>query len=229
MNVVEKEGKTVDLAIASALEELGISEDQAEIEIIRKEGLFKSAYVRVTVKRDKWDEALDFTNELLLKMNLNTKAELVKNGREAVINLKGEDNGIAIGYRGEALDAIQYLVSLYANKSGGEFRKVVVDAENYREKRVATLESLAIRLADKAVKTGRAVEVEPMNPYERKVFHTVLAENQNVQTESEGEEPNRYVVIKPVRTSQSKEYLNDFSRKGVGKLKTYGAPKKKYF
>jgi len=227
MTVLEKEGKTVEAAIAEALKELNKSENEVDIEILRKEGLFKTACVRVTVKPDKEEKALEFVQGLLGKMNLNSKAELIRSDEGAFVNITGEDNGIAIGYRGEVLDAIQYLTVLSSCKSGSNYYKVTVDAENYRNKRVATLTSLAERLADKAVRSGRAVEVEPMNPYERKVFHTALSDNENVKTESEGEEPNRYVVITPIRSSKDND-IKDFSRKGLGKVKSFGA-KKKFF
>lgn len=228
MIVIEKEGKSVEAAVSLALEELNLSENEVNVEIVRKEGLFKTALVRVSPLKSKTDKAFDFVNEMLKLMKLNTKAELVANGEEMVINLVGEDNGIAIGYRGEALDAMQYLAMLAANKDGNEYFKVIVDAENYRYKRMLTLQNLAERLADKAIKSGRIVEVEPMNPYERKVFHTALSDNPNVKTESEGVEPNRYVVIIPVSNKQESVEKSDFAQRGIGKVKSFGAKRRKF-
>lgn len=226
MIVIEKEGKTTDAAIEAALGELNLTKEEVDIEILRQEGLFKTACVRVSVKQGKKEKALLYVNDLLKLMKLNSEATLYEEGDKAIINLSGEDNGIAIGYRGEVLDAIQYLTVLAISRSGGDYFKVTVDAENYRNKRVQTLINLAGRLANKAVKTGRVVEVEPMNPYERKVFHTALSDNPDVKTESEGDEPNRYVVITPVNTRLGA--LDDFSRKGMGKLRSFGA-KRKFF
>lgn len=226
MIVIEKEGKTTDAAIEAALGELNLTKEEVDIEILRQEGLFKTACVRVSVKQGKKEKALLYVNDLLKLMKLNSEATLYEEGGKAIINLSGEDNGIAIGYRGEVLDAIQYLTVLAISRSGGDYFKVTVDAENYRNKRVQTLINLAGRLANKAVKTGRVVEVEPMNPYERKVFHTALSDNPDVKTESEGDEPNRYVVITPVNTRLGA--LDDFSRKGMGKLRSFGA-KRKFF
>lgn len=225
MIVIEKEGKTTDAAIEAALGELNLTKEEVDIEILRQEGLFKTACVRVSVKQGKKEKALLYVNDLLKLMKLNSEATLYEESGKAIINLSGEDNGIAIGYRGEVLDAIQYLTVLAISRSGGDYFKVTVDAENYRNKRVQTLINLAGRLANKAVKTGRVVEVEPMNPYERKVFHTALSDNPDVKTESEGDEPNRYVVITPVNRSGA---LDDFSRKGMGKLRSFGA-KRKFF
>jgi spoIIIJ-associated protein len=218
---IEKEAKTTEAAITEALKELGKSKDQVKIEVFRKEGLFKTACVRVTEIKNKGEIAEEFVNELLEKMGINSEAYLDKSDGTIKINITGPDNGIVIGYRGEVLDAIQYLTALYAGKNSKDGVKVSIDAENYRDK---TLINLAQRLADKAIRTGRSVEVEPMNPYERKVFHTALSDNGRVTTESEGEEPMRYVVIKPVK----EDIFRDFSKKGVGKIKTYGV-KKKYF
>lgn len=226
MIVIEKEGKTTDAAIEAALGELNLTKEEVDIGILRQEGLFKTACVRVSVKQGKKEKALLYVNDLLKLMKLNSEATLYEESGKAIINLSGEDNGIAIGYRGEVLDAIQYLTVLAISRSGGDYFKVTVDAENYRSKRVQTLVNLAGRLANKAVKTGRVVEVEPMNPYERKVFHTALSDNPDVKTESEGDEPNRYVVITPVNTRSGA--LDDFSRKGMGKLRSFGA-KRKFF
>ena len=100
-----------------------------------------------------------------------------------------------IGKRGQTLDAIQYLTNLAVNKNSEKYMKVVVNAENYREKRENTLEQLAIRLAGKVYKSKKSVRLEPMNPYERKVIHTTLQDDSRVTTKSEGEEPYRRVII----------------------------------
>ena len=116
----------------------------------------------------------------------------------AHLSLEGADLGVIIGRRGETLDALQYLASFATNarRSGGYYR-VVLDIGNYREKREETLKNLAERLAEKAVKYGKKFSLEPMNPFERKVIHSALADNEEVKTESQGVEPNRYVVIVP--------------------------------
>lgn len=228
MIVIEKEGKTVEAALEAALTELNLTANDVEVEVLRKEGLFKSACIRVTAKAGLEDKALAFVEELIAKMNLTTKAELITVEDAPVINLVGEDNGIAIGYRGEVLDAIQYLTILAINKGSEEYTKIVVDAENYRNKRKQTLENLAERLADKAIRSGKTIEVEPMNPYERKVFHTALSDNPEVTTESEGEEPNRYILIRPVNKDNSFVPQSDFNRKGVGKLRSFGEKKRKF-
>ena len=111
------------------------------------------------------------------------------------IHMIGDTLGILIGRRGETLDALQYLTSLQVNKGREGYIRVTLDTENYRAKREDSLRRLAQRMANRAQKTGRRVVLEPMNPYERRVLHTALQNHPAVTTHSEGEEPNRRVVI----------------------------------
>ncbi len=111
------------------------------------------------------------------------------------VDMMGDAQGILIGRRGETLDALQYLTSLQVNKGREEYTRVTLDSENYRAKREEALIRLANRMANRAQKTGRKVSMEPMNPYERRILHSALQDNPHVTTHSEGEEPNRHVVI----------------------------------
>ena len=111
------------------------------------------------------------------------------------VQMTGDTLGILIGRRGETLDALQYLTSLKVNRGQEGYTRVTLDTENYRAKREETLIRLANRMANHAVKTGRKVSIEPMNPYERRIIHSALQQNEAVDTHSEGEEPNRHVVI----------------------------------
>ncbi len=112
-----------------------------------------------------------------------------------LVNMQGDTLGILIGRRGETLDALQYLTSLLVNKGSEQYIRVTLDTENYRAKREEALTRLANRMANRAIKTGRKVVLEPMNPYERRILHSALQANEAVTTHSEGEEPNRHVVI----------------------------------
>ncbi|MBE5801475.1 MAG: protein jag [Clostridiales bacterium] len=111
------------------------------------------------------------------------------------VDMHGDTLGILIGRRGETLDALQYLTSLYVNRGQENYVRVTLDTENYRAKREEALTRLANRMANRAVKTGRKVVMEPMNPYERRILHSALQGNDAVTTHSEGDEPNRHVVI----------------------------------
>jgi spoIIIJ-associated protein len=139
--------------------------------------------------------ALDFLREVTSKMGLELSIKAMANEECLYLEIAGKDSGTIIGKRGQTLDSIQYLTSLVVNKDKEKYIRVIVDAENYREKREKTLSQLANRLADKVQRTGKSVRLEPMNPYERKVIHATLQKNSAVTTRSEGEEPYRRVMI----------------------------------
>lgn len=234
MDYVEKKASSVEKAIDLALSELGISREEAEIEILSEGKLLSKAVVRVcrrgteinvapqideelvqeaknkTVKsKAKTEEAAqrayEFVKGLISTMNLSCEAELIYNGDDITINVTGKDSSALIGYRGDTLDAVQYLTLLVANKGESGFIRVVVDAENYRNKRAQTLATLAVNLAEKAERLGRRIELEPMNPFERRAIHAALSDSEKAHTESSGEEPNRYVVIIPVNETPNAE------------------------
>lgn len=203
MKTLEVTAKTVDEAIANGIKELGVSRDKVEIEILDKgtRGIFgfgaKPASVKLTAKNDYIGSAKKFLEDILNQMGVESKIDIVEEGSVIKINLSGPNMGILIGYRGETLDSIQYLVSLVINKESKEeeYKRVILDTENYRKKREETLIRLANKLAYKVKKYNRSVSLEPMNPYERRVIHAALQDNQYVTTHSEGEEPYRKVVI----------------------------------
>lgn len=134
------------------------------------------------------------------------------------IDLSGEEMGILIGKRGQTLDSIQYLISLVVNKQSDNYIKVKVDTENYRQRRRETLENLAVNISHKVKRTKRPVILEPMNPYERRIIHSVLQGDKFVETHSEGDEPYRKVVV-----TLKKEYrdYNNGSRSGRGRYSSY--------
>lgn len=251
MAFVEKTGKSVEEAIADALKELNVTEEQAVIEVLEegKKGFFgfgrKDARVRVTIKEETVVEEVEITEtivtvneekaeelpvvkdepaaaeapaaepkkavvneeavikakEFLQKIFAAMKIEVVmekfinKNDGSVTFKLHGDDMGILIGKHGQTLDSLQYLTNLVANKNSLERVRVIIDVEDYRERRVETLTRLASRLADKVKRSGERVALEPMNPHERKIIHMALQNDRRVTTLSEGEEPYRHVVI----------------------------------
>ena len=201
---IEVKGKTVDEAIFNGLDQLGLSIDQVNVEILHEGskgifGLGKSAQVRLTEKDSPAKDAENFLNTLFEKMHVGATANATE-GEEAIkINIEGDSTGILIGRRGETLDALQYLTSLVVNRDREEYTRVSLDTENYRKKREETLIRLANRIAAKVAKTGRKVVMEPMNPYERRILHSALQGNPKVETVSEGEEPYRRVIVKKKR------------------------------
>ena len=194
---IETQASSVDLAVEKALVELGVSKDKVDVEVISKGGLFSKAKVRVTVKDSIADKMAEFFNGTLSRMGLSSRASVEDKNGTLYITITGDDSGVAIGYRGEALDAFQYLALSFLNEQKCDFKKVVVDCENYREKRRETLSALALKLAQKALRLQRKIALEPMNPFERRIIHSALADSDIADTESEGEEPNRYIVIIP--------------------------------
>lgn len=140
-----------------------------------------------------------FLSELLKKMNISGKVLAAETEDGIRLNIEAGSDGLIIGRRGETLDSLQYLVSLYANKDrkGDDYVRITLDTEGYRARREETLRRLARRSALQVRSTGRAISMDPMNPYERRVLHSALSGFKGVDTHSEGEEPNRRVVITP--------------------------------
>lgn len=143
-----------------------------------------------------------FLQTVLEKMGLNScVVEMSEQDDALALNITGEDASVAIGYRGETLDALQYLCSLLLNGKNDGFRRVTLDAEGYRSKREKTLQRLASNLEQKVKRTGREEKLEPMNPYERRVIHTALQHSKYVTTQSEGQGAQRHVVVSPKEQS----------------------------
>jgi spoIIIJ-associated protein len=141
-------------------------------------------------------KAQRFLMEVTRLMGVNVSVEAFTDEEGNVrVDMQGDTLGILIGRRGETLDALQYLTSLNVNRGQEAYTRVTIDTENYRAKREEALTRLANRMANRAVKTGRKVVLEPMNPYERRILHSALQLNEAVTTHSEGDEPNRHVVI----------------------------------
>lgn len=147
------------------------------------------------------DEAIIAAKEFLQKIFDAMKIEVAvekfinKNDGSITFKLHGDDMGILIGKHGQTLDSLQYLTNLVANKNSNERVRVIIDVEDYRDRRIETLTRLANRLADKVKRTGERVALEPMNPHERKIIHMALQSDRKVTTLSEGDDPYRHVVI----------------------------------
>ena len=140
--------------------------------------------------------AREFLGELTKLMGVDVTIDMGTDAEGNVYGfMQGDTLGILIGRRGETLDALQYLTSLKVNRGRDSYTRVTLDTENYRAKREDTLIRLANRMANRALRTGRKVSLEPMNPYERRIIHFALQQNEGVTTHSEGDEPNRHVVI----------------------------------
>lgn len=210
MKTLEIAGKTVDDAIEKALLELKTDRDGIDIEIIEKgnKGFLnffgaKQAKIKVICKKNFSKESNDFLQKILKAMDIEAEVCIREVKDNLHIELKGESMGVLIGYRGETLDALQYLVSLAINKGiEGGYKRVILDTEGYRIKREETLIRLSDKLAKRVKLYGKTVKLEPMNPYERRIIHSRLQNNHYVKTYSEGEEPYRRVVIELKKDSR---------------------------
>ncbi|MGB9839135.1 RNA-binding cell elongation regulator Jag/EloR [Thermovenabulum sp.] len=201
MKEIEKQGKTVEEAVECALRELGAKREEVEITVLEEgsRGLFgilsKQARVRVRLKERPEEKAVKFLKGLLIRLDLYAEIETEKIEDFFKINVKGRGLGVIIGKHGETLNSLQYLVNLVANKGWHEYIKIVIDVENYREKRERALVELAVKMAKRVKETKKSIKLEPMPPYERKIIHKTLQNDPRVKTHSEGEEPYRRVVI----------------------------------
>ena len=220
MESIEVYGKTIEEAVESGASQLGVSLEEVEVEVLEEpttKGLiFKKvtqAKVRVTKKLSDAQRAVNFLEGLFDLINVHATTEIVRDDDKICINLTATNSSFLIGYRGEVLDALQSLASAVANIGREDYKRLVVDCEDYRAKREETLVQLANRLAEKAVRTGRKINLEPMIPFERRVIHTALVDNQEVKTESEGKEPNRYVVIVPNEIRDERPIFADRDRR----------------
>ncbi|MFC4558484.1 RNA-binding cell elongation regulator Jag/EloR [Virgibacillus kekensis] len=204
MREITASGQTVEIAVQSALEQLNTTRDQVEVDVIDegKKGILgvfgsKPAIVKVSIAKNPVEDAEKFLKDITEKMNVPAKVSSNWEGNHVTFELSGEKIALLIGKRGQTLNAIQYLVHLVLNKDSEKFYSVTVDAEGYRGRRKETLESLAMKMADKAVRLNKKVALDPMPAFERKIIHNALQGNKNVTTYSDGVEPHRHIVINP--------------------------------
>ena len=203
MEFVEFSAKTVNDAIIEACQKFTVASDKLEYEVLEEgsSGFLgigsKPAVIRARVKSSVADTAKEFLNSVFEAMNMIVVSDVKydEDERTMDIELSGDEMGVLIGKRGQTLDSLQYLVSLVVNKDTEDYIRVKVDTENYRPRRKETLENLAKNISFKVKRTKRAVSLEPMNPYERRIIHSALQNDKYVTTHSEGNDPYRHVVV----------------------------------
>ena len=203
MEYIEVKGKTVDDAVTEALVQLGTTSDQIEYEVVDKgsSGFLgfnsKPAIIKVRKKFSLEDQVKDFLSQVFKAMDLEVEiiTKLDEENKVMDVEFKGPEMGVLIGKRGQTLDSLQYLTNLAVNKQSDSYVKVKLDTGDYRRRRKETLENLAKNVAYKVRRSRRTVSLEPMNPFERRVIHSTLQNDKYVETHSEGEEPNRHVVV----------------------------------
>jgi spoIIIJ-associated protein len=222
---VEATGETVGEAKWAALRELeklqpGIDKSAVKFQVVSEgeRGLLGVGYAPARVvasvdaeavvepapaepvdESEQASEVRDVVERILEAIGVQARIEIVETDETVTATIVGRELGLAIGKHGQTIDAIQYLANAVVWRGRGDERKaVVVDAAGYRARREATLDALAKRSAERAISSGRSVELDPMTAVERKVVHLALKETDGVVTRSEGTEPNRFVVIDPV-------------------------------
>jgi len=225
--VVESIGKTYDEALKNGLEQLGLTEEQVNIEIVKDATQAKKSFFSILEPRqvklliteknsNKHEEAkkekqiveLDentvnaakqkidvFLKEYFEAMGVSLQSESKYENGYIFVTITGDSSGLIIGHRGETLEALQVLLTAVLNKNSDQRIRIIIDSENYREKRTNSLKGLALKEADLVVKKKKNFTFEPMTAFERKAIHTALQNHSKVTTYSVGEEPYRKVVI----------------------------------
>ena len=187
--IVEKSVKPAKPVEAEEVKETEETEEEQDTE----------PYVTIDRNDELFITSKNFLKQMIEDMGIDCDIESRTEGNMIKFNImcsEESDIGIIIGKRGETLDSLQYIVNLVTNRNSDTYIRVILDCNQYRSKRERSLQKLARRLADKAVQTGRDIKLEPMNPYERRIIHTYLQNDEKVNTFSQGNEPNRRVIIK---------------------------------
>ena len=211
MSMIEVEGKTVDEAIQKACEQLGLSPEQLEVEVLSDGsnkifGIIGGAKVRIkaTVKEHPSapdaQKAQEVLENILQRFGFETSIEVLEDDDCVTLNIKGDGSGILIGRKGQTLDALQYVVNKIVHRSPNVTKQVIVDTEGYREKRKETLIDLAKRLSEQAKTREGPVSTSPLNPFERRIIHLAIQDDDELTTQSTGEGIYRSVVISPKKT-----------------------------
>ena len=192
------EGKTIEELKEKALVELKTTEEDLIINVLEEKTslLKKSAKIEVITINDILNYTKEIISEILKLMNIDVKFEIRRREKTISIKLFSDNNSILIGKNGRTISALQTIVRQIISKEINEKISIVLDVENYKEKRVKNIEYLAKKTAREVAKTKIEATMDSMNSYERRIVHSVLADDKYVYTESIGEEPNRCVVIK---------------------------------
>lgn len=217
MKSIETQGKTVDQAIEIGLYKLGLTRDDVKIDILEQAGLFNKARVRLSINTTSPEEAVvkELIEKMISLMGLELDVYVEEREHDFFVNVTGADAALFIGKRGDSIEEFQTIVNNIYNKgkSRDESKRVTVDSNNYIEKRQETLTNLAKRTAGKVIRDHKEFKFEAMNSYERRIIHSALADHDKVITESYGNEPNRYVVVKlktNIARSRNQDDIKDY-------------------
>jgi spoIIIJ-associated protein len=205
MSSIEIEAKTTEEAIKKACAHFHLTEEKLDIEVLesRSTGIFglvgnRKAKIRVKVKED---SAIAVAQETLSKitslMSMDTRISAEKKGDDIVLNIEGNNTGILIGHKGRTLEALEFIVNKALNKATEKKMRVIVDTENYRQRKEESLKRLALKMGEQAKRTQKTVTINSVNPHDRRIIHLALKGDNQVQTKSDGEGLFKRVHIIP--------------------------------
>jgi spoIIIJ-associated protein len=193
------EGKTKEEAIEKALTELKVDEKNLIVNVLEEKNTLLKKIVKIEVIN--YNDLVDFIKENIIEitkmMGLTTNLEVRRRDDNITIKIFSDHNAVLIGKNGSTIEALQTIIRQIVHNETKEFIGVILDVENYKEKRVKNLEYLAKKIAREVKETKVETKLDSMNSYERRIIHSTLSDNKYVYTESVGEEPNRCVVVKP--------------------------------
>ena len=199
MKTYTYEGKNYEEALSKAINELNTEEDNIVTNILEsKQGLLKKIVkIEVIEINDIIDYLKESIKEITELMGIKVNLEVRRRENTITFTMFSDNNSILIGKNGRTIQSFQNILRQMVDQRINEKYKIIIDVENYKEKKLITIERLAKKVAREVKKTKIETKLDPMNSYERRAVHNVLSNNKYVYTDSEGEEPNRYVVIKP--------------------------------
>ena len=213
MSSIEIEAKTTEEAIKKACDHFHVTEEKLDIEVLesRSAGIFglvgnKKAKIRVKVKGD---SAIAVAQETLTKivslMSMDTRISAVRKGDDVVLNIEGNNTGILIGHKGRTLEALEFIVNKAVNRATETKVRVIVDTENYRQRKEESLKGLALKMGEQAKRTKKTVTINSVNPHDRRIIHLALKGDSQVQTKSDGEGLFKKVHIIPNKKKTDEE------------------------
>jgi len=209
MDFFETEGKTVEEAIDRACQEFNLPEERLDIEILSNgsTGLFglmgmRKAKIKASLKEitsenneDKLEHAKKTLEEILVRINAGATVNAEDIGDKILLDINGDGSGLLIGRRGRTLDALQHIVDKIVNRSSEDRKRIVIDTEGYRERRIESLKDLALKLGEKVKKFGKPVSIPPLNAHDRRIIHMALQDDDQLVTRSKGNGPFRGMVV----------------------------------
>lgn len=220
MSPIEIEARTTEEAIKKACDHLHLGEEDLDIEVLETSsaGIFglvgnKKARIRVKIKADT-DSSMVVAQETLERiislMSLDSKVSGEKKGDDIILNIEGGNAGILIGYKGRTLDALEFIVNKAVNKAVERKVRVILDSENYRQRREESLRGRALKLGEQAKRTGKTITINAINPHDRRIIHLALKGDPQLQTKSDGEGLLKTVHIIPNRKKANQKQSDEW-------------------